>query len=434
MSVAELAPAELELGEAAAFLANPDDPLPGTNEVNDIIFAIGFILAGFAIYSLRIPLVPWLWNGVGLQLQYFIPVVSPVYREGEHWQAPHTRAAILCHICAGVAMLVLAAVQADKRLRRRHPQWHRWSGRAYVVCGLLTVGSLQVLQSSVGAGASSTPSTSLAWFVDLTSIGWLSSTFVGVAAARARRIDLHKSCMRFSIAFACSPIGQRSYSWVFCAPLAMAARVLVCTGGGMFEQYVPWTSILSIRWSGPSDTLLGDGCVLDEVVSGSRDRPLVLSLDGYGEGEQASFSMSARLSLLSMLFVGLHPWLVSAVRPPAPGTDSTKEFIAFGEMTMFDAWRTIGAGTLNILQTQQPVRNKGLIVYFLWCIAALSATVVCVAFGVAAFVLIATPVFTAMTFAVTAAVFGGALVAATAVGLGFGLVSWLAGYSSTQAS
>jgi len=212
----------------------------------------------------------------------------------------------------------------------------------------------------------------------------------------------------------------------------MAARVLVCTGGGIFEQHVPWTSILSIRWGSPSDTLLGDGCVLDEVVSGSRDRPLVLSLDGYGEGEQASFSMSAWLSLLSMLFIGLHPWLVSAVRPPAGS--SSKEFIAFGEMTMFDAWRTIGAGMLNIVQTQQPVRNKGWVVYFLWCIAALSASVVFVAFGVAAFVLIATPVFTAMTFAVTAAVFGGALVAATAVGLGFGLVSWLAGYSSIQAS
>jgi len=429
MSVAELAPAELELGEAAAFLANPTadpDALPDANEVNDISFAIGFILAGFAIYSLRIPLVPWLWNGVGLQ--YFIPVVSPVYREGEHWQAPHTRAAILCHICAGVAMLVLAAVQADKKLRRQNPQWHRWSGRAYVVCGLLTIGSLQVLQSSVGAGSSSTPSTSLAWFVDLTSIGWLSATFVGVAAARARRIDLHKSCMRFSIAFACAPIGQRAYSWVFCAPLAMAARVLVCTGGGMFEQHVPWTSMLSIRWGGPSDTLFGDGCVLDDVVSDSRDRPLVLSLDGYGEGEQASFSMSAWLSLFSMMFVGLHPWLVSAARPPS------KEFIAFGEMTMFDAWRTIGGGTLNVLQAQQPVRNKGWALHCLWCIAALSATVVFAAFGVAAFVLIATPVFTIMTFAVTAAVFGSALVAATAVGLGFGLVSWLVGFSSIQAS
>ena len=174
-----------------------------------VVMPAGSVLAFFAIYSLRIPLLPWLWNGAGLQ--YFVPVVSPVYREGEHWQANHNRAAILCHVTFGASMLVLATMQFDKPLRRRYPTMHRWCGRAYVVCGIVTICSLQVLQETVGAGSAPAGgrSEALAWFVDVTSTLWGIATFTAVLAACRKQFELHRDCMGISLALACTPIAQR---------------------------------------------------------------------------------------------------------------------------------------------------------------------------------------------------------------------------------
>ena len=125
------------------------DPHPSTNHDAKFSQLCSIILGGFALYSLRIPLVPQLWNGIGLK--YFIPVVSPVYREGEHWQASERRAAILLHCVCGAAMLWLGVVQADRGFRKQNPGWHKWCGRAYVLCGLVTIGAYSLLQTDACA-------------------------------------------------------------------------------------------------------------------------------------------------------------------------------------------------------------------------------------------------------------------------------------------
>ena len=308
-----------EQSEVAAFL--PDSSSKVANKPKpepDIVVAMEYMFGVFALYSMRIPallLLPWLWNLIGIE--YFIPVVSPVYREGEHWQAPHKRAAIVLHICFGSAMLILGLFQADQTFRHKHKWWHRMMGRAYIACGLVTIGSLQVLQDSVGAGSGGTPSVALAWFVNATSVGWIVATFCGVMAARSQRIELHRICMRASLLLAATPIAQRMFSWLLCAPLGMAARIFLCSSGFGQNDDVGW-DFVHIRWGASNDTLWGGGCLLDDdmyqhlIQNAPRDRPYVLSADGYGEGEQLTFGMSAWMGLIGLSLVSLMPVMVKA--------------------------------------------------------------------------------------------------------------------------
>ena len=317
------------------------------------LMAAGFVIAFFALYSLRIALVPWLWNGVGLQ--YFLPVISPVYREGEHWQVFRTRAAILCHVCFGSVMLVLGAMQCDKPLRTKHKVLHRWCGRAYVVCGVMTTGSLQILQEKVGAGSAGQPSLALAWFVDVTSILWVAATAVAVVAAVCKRYELHRDLMGLSLALACTPIAQRAYSWVACAPLAITARMISCTAFGPQAAEARW-GLLWLRWGPPGNALWGDGCVLDTVADSSlwiedpRARPLLFSPDGYGEGEQLSFALSAWLGFGTMLAAGAAPLLLpllDQLLPNRMNKDLLKQ-LNIGGAQFFQSWRLMKEEMLNM--------------------------------------------------------------------------------------
>ena len=318
----------------------------------------GFTISGFAVYSLRIALVPWLWNGIGLQ--YFLPVISPVYREGEHWQSYRTRAAILCDVSFGSLMLVLGAMQCDKPLRRKYKTLHRWCGRAYVVCGAFTIGSLQILQEQVGSGSSGGRSESLAWFVDVTSILWVLATSVAVVAAICKRFELHRDFMGLSLALACTPIAQRAYSWVAAAPLAMTARVATCTVLSPQAARARW-GVLWLRWGPPGNTLWGDGCLLDTDADRSlwlgdpRARPLLFSLDGYGEGEQLSFALSAWMGFVTMLLLGLSPFLAHMMSNTI-GTDQQKQ-MNIGEAKFLHSWRS-GSGAVMRMWSSDDMRLK----------------------------------------------------------------------------
>merc|ERR1711865_890820 len=133
------------------------------------------------------------------------------------------------------------------------------------------------------------------WFVNLTSCGWMAATLCGVIAARSGRIEMHRTSMRLSLCLAATPILQRMFSWVFMAPLGMAARLIVCAAGATSakDEDVGWRSFTSIRWGAANDTLTGLGCVLSSSVQGSHEQPFVLSANGYGEGEQLTFGVSA---------------------------------------------------------------------------------------------------------------------------------------------
>jgi uncharacterized membrane protein len=43
----------------------------------------------------------------------------------------------LVHIVPGMLFMILGPLQFSSRIRARHLQWHRWSGRVFVVCGLV---------------------------------------------------------------------------------------------------------------------------------------------------------------------------------------------------------------------------------------------------------------------------------------------------------
>ena len=120
-SAAALEPREAPGEEEMQLLAVGDS---ATTEAPAYFAACGFLLAAYILYSLRILAVPWLWNGIGLN--YYIPIVSPSYKQVEHWQTTTGRAAILIHVTAGICMLVAGCAHCDKQFCQQHPSLHRW--------------------------------------------------------------------------------------------------------------------------------------------------------------------------------------------------------------------------------------------------------------------------------------------------------------------
>src|SRR4051812_16364824 len=43
----------------------------------------------------------------------------------------------LIHILPGLLFMILGPLQFISSIRLRHPQWHRWSGRVYLLCSLV---------------------------------------------------------------------------------------------------------------------------------------------------------------------------------------------------------------------------------------------------------------------------------------------------------
>ena len=326
-----------------------------------LVVFIGPVFAVFATYSNRIVFAPWLWNGAGLSI--FLPVISPVYRQGEHWQEQCQRFAIMAHALFGSLMLFCAMAQFDKAIRRNYPTFHRWTGRGYVVFGFLSLTALYYLRGSMGAGSSpSGRSEALVMFVDVTVALWIGTTSIAVWAAVKRNFDLHRDAMSFSICLAMAPIAQRFASWIIMAPLAMIVRYVFSV-----TVLSPWQLPWHVMWGPPGSTLsLLFGSCLDAITAGMaaagdeggsdsggsspyaalssyssdpRSCPPVLSLDGYGEGEQASLALSAWSGLIVLCAVGLPPllshlidWLPEPSNPLSPFTSGVPSVNAMSAM------------------------------------------------------------------------------------------------------
>lgn len=279
--------------------------------------SIGNIFALFALYSARFIVCPWLLDNNGI-FSTFMPILSPVYRQAEHWQGTLEKVSILAHVSFGAIMLVLGTLQFDQSLRHKHKKLHRWCGRAYVISGGISLIALNGLRSSFGAGSAPPGhrSETLTAFVDLACVLWVGVTVLAVRAARRGHYYQHRDWMFFSLTLAATPIAQRIMSWTFMTPNAMMLRSLVCavrlstssTSLTLTGHVI--NTVLHTRWGEPgsSSSLLLGNCSLSNSIDDhpqesqdSRRQPLVFSLDGYGEGEQASFSLSAWLGLLVML-------------------------------------------------------------------------------------------------------------------------------------
>ena len=87
------------------------------------IHHVGVVFAGFSLFASRMWL-PVTWGSV------YLPVLSPVYRQQEHWAAERSRVvAVTAHVGCGVVMLLAVVLQLDARTRKAYPRLHRWTGR-----------------------------------------------------------------------------------------------------------------------------------------------------------------------------------------------------------------------------------------------------------------------------------------------------------------
>jgi len=265
---------------------------------------IGIILLLFAVYGLRFVYLPQMWHGEGLQV--FYPVVSPVYRQGEHWQGFKKQISIISHVVFGAVMLTTGVLQFDKKLRNQYTALHRWSGRIYILCGSICVFALYGLSDSFGAGSSHLPgsrSELLAVFVHICAVLWVCTTGVALYAVVVdKNYALHRDAMSASIAVGAIPILQRLASVFMLTPVSMMLRCWLCTA----RDTMPWQT----RWGRPGSDLsllFGpcDACGADankiadsEGIVDPRACPEVFTLDGYGEGELASFPVSAWVGLI----------------------------------------------------------------------------------------------------------------------------------------
>jgi uncharacterized membrane protein len=101
-------------------------------------------------------------------------------------------APVIVHVLAAALYAFLGAFQFSAQLRRRHPRWHRRSGRILVVAGLALAGS-GLWMTLFYAGA---PGGDLLWGIRLL-VGSAMAAFMvlGFAAIRRRDIPAHRAWM-----------------------------------------------------------------------------------------------------------------------------------------------------------------------------------------------------------------------------------------------
>ena len=144
----------------------------------------------FALYALRIFIVP-LWD-----LPY-IPILSPLYGQGQVWLETHERTlAILLHVGSGSIALLCGARQFNRTLRHRKPALHRLLGRVYVFAGLTCVCSLFPLWGTMGRGTSKEPSKLVQSMTLVTNTFWVIATATAVRHAREGRFEQHRKVSR----------------------------------------------------------------------------------------------------------------------------------------------------------------------------------------------------------------------------------------------
>ena len=253
----------------------------------------------FSVYAGRVAL-PHAWSS-----SVYYPVLSPLYRQQEHWSAdPNAHLAIVAHVGCGIVAMLAIVLQLSPTLRAYRPGMHRWIGRVYVMAGGCTVLSLRWLRAHSGAGSAVHGDPRMPAVIDATSAAWVAATMGGLVARWRGDTRWHGRLMLFSSMLAASPILQRLLNALLLCPAAMATRCVLCL---VYWQEPPWQA----RWGEPGSAhslLVGQSArlPLSPQPSDPRVSPKVLmSLDGYGEAEQAAFGLSALLALVVVLGMGL---------------------------------------------------------------------------------------------------------------------------------
>jgi hypothetical protein len=143
-------------------------------------YAVVFLSVGIAVQAMRYMAVPAnIWLGVDDGIRHVIERVP--------LQA-------LTHMIFGPIALFAGAFQFLPKLRAHRPRLHRWTGRVYMIAGLIS-GAAALATAPFASGGP------IAGFgFGLLAICWLTSNIGGWRAALQRRFDDHRIWMRFSYA------------------------------------------------------------------------------------------------------------------------------------------------------------------------------------------------------------------------------------------
>ncbi|MDN5766895.1 MAG: DUF2306 domain-containing protein [Humibacillus sp.] len=150
------------------------------------------------------------WVPVGLVLLAAIPVLAGTGRLVEILGGPEliptdarfaaSPAPVVVHVVSAIGYALLGAFQFSAGIRRRHPGWHRRTGRILVALGLAVALSALwmtlVYPHKVGTGDL------LYVFRLLFASGMATSTILGLAAIRRRDIAQHRAWMTRAYALA----------------------------------------------------------------------------------------------------------------------------------------------------------------------------------------------------------------------------------------
>jgi uncharacterized membrane protein len=246
------------------------------------------IVAIFCAYSCRILVVP-LWTAT------FVPVISPIYKQQLHWLSNRRHfVAILLHVMTGIVCLSVGILQFNSHLRRNYRALHRWTGRLYVLCGIVCLHSLWQLQGVVGKGPGTEPSLSLQVFNIICICLWTAATIIAVYHAVTGNYERHKQWMARSYCILTTPLQQRSANVCISFMLywVVAAYALVVDSVSCYRPLLAVArSSSGQHWDEVWD------CLLSSVPVWPEDGASMLSLEGFGHTEYLVFGLSAWFAL-----------------------------------------------------------------------------------------------------------------------------------------
>ena len=134
---------------------------------------------------------------------------------------------IYAHIFASIVALVFGPFQFSRRLRQKNIRLHRWSGRAYLLIGVLVggVAGLYMAQFAFGGLTSRVGFTLLA-------VVWLYSGMMAYLAIRRHDVERHRTWMMRNFSLTLAAVTLRCYLGLFFA------------AGLSFEDFYPLLSWL----------------------------------------------------------------------------------------------------------------------------------------------------------------------------------------------
>jgi len=153
------------------------------------LWTMALLAVGVAVQSMRYELVPMnIWLGVDSAIRGVI----------ERVPLP-----MLTHAIVAPFALLLGPFQFFPGLRARHPGVHRWMGRIYVAAVLIG-GSAALATAPFASGG---PVAAIGF--GTLALAWLGVTFAAWRAAVARRLERHRTLMRFSYAMTFAAVTLR---------------------------------------------------------------------------------------------------------------------------------------------------------------------------------------------------------------------------------